>query len=423
MKLNNILIVACLCSMFGCKSYEDHDIHFKTQEFLNVFDSKINFCISGKEEVKYFVKLSYNDVLIDTMSILSTLDQSFKEFNFKLSNLNEELPIMAYKLLLDSEIKLKLSATNLENKIYLDTVITVNVRIPPICAISKVTGNNFANASLNNVLEFKQKIRSYFSAGRESDIDKAAILADMLISNSCHPTVTIQDLILPVLKTTDKIKVRILVDTVFDYSFIWRYPSIENKVYSDIDIEKAITDALNNQENKLQSEWHGEMEGESYVLEDDFQASLVGLIGIFVVNVDNSGSFTYHEFGNFLVDESPPSFNESNWCSFSGDPRYEGLLCLSTESFYGYNPYSVPFLGTVHGDVAEIYVDGKRIPFSGDKELYFKKSIYLDGGYNRVKVKVVDIKGNSAEYFIPITIESLEENNINIENEINIENR
>ena len=408
--------------LFSCKNYNDQKIQVREQEFVDLFSPSIDLCISGKEEVNYSVKLSYDNLLIDTFSVKSTLDKSFKKINFNFSKLKDDLPLLSYKLITTSQIKLELTAINKENRISIDTTITFKIKLPPISSVSSVDGSNFSSTTSDKTKEFEQKIRGSISTGLDKDIKRAAILTDMLITKTLHSTVVIEDFQMPVLKPTDKIKIKILTDTVFQYTVIGRYPSKSNKVYSDVDLDKTIKETMTNDLQKIKTDWHGKKEGNMFVLEDEIQATYGGLVGLFIINIDKNGSYSYCEVANFLGDETAPKFNNNRWGSFNGDARYEGLVCLETEHFYGFSPYSVPFIGKVYGDVKGIYVDGKRISFKAGEELYFKKSVYLDGGYNRVPIRVVDSKGNSADYFIPITIESLNKNEINIDNDINIEN-
>jgi hypothetical protein len=167
--------------------------------------------------------------------------------------------------------------------------------------------------------------------------------------------------------------------------------------------------------SSLKSDWLGKKNGNLFVLEDEINAEYEGLVGLFVININKDGLYSYQEVANFIVDDTAPEFENREYGTFRGDDRYEGLVCLSTENFYGFNPYKVPFIGQVYGDIKEIFVDGKRIPFTVGNDLYFKKSIYLDGGYNRISIKLVDLRGNSAEYFIPVSIKSLDINEINID--------
>ena len=90
---------------------------------------------------------------------------------------------------------------------------------------------------------------------------------------------------------------------------------------------------------------------------------------------------------------------------------------LERKDFYGYNPFKIPFVGQATGDIDKIYVNNKQVNFKLDEQIYFKQRIYLDGGYNRVPVKIIDKRGNITKSFIPITIEQTY-NNIDIDNEI-----
>lgn len=422
MKVNFIIVALTIILLCSCKSYSDQRFQIRNQESIDPFSPSLDICITGKDELTYLVKLSYDNLLIDTLTLKSTLDKSFTKAKFNFSKLKEELPLLAYRLITNPQINLNLSAINKRNKFILDTTISLIIRIPPISFVSTVEGNNFSTTTLDKSKEYEKKIREIFSDGNEDNIKRAAILTDMIVTKTLHPTVTIDERTLPILKATDKIKIKILTDTVYEYTVIGRYPSKNNKDYSDVDLDKQIKETMTNDLTQIKSDWHGNKIGNQYVLEDEIEATYSGLVGLYVINIDKNGSYSYYEVANYIVDETAPMFNNYKYGTFKGDERYEGLLCLSTEHFYGFNPYKVPFIGQVYGDIKEIYVDGKRIPFSVGTDLYFKKSIYLDGGYNRITVKLIDSKGNSAEYFIPVTIESLDKNEINIDNDINIEN-
>lgn len=416
------LLLLGIVFLFSCKNYNDHTIQVREQEFLDLFSPSINFCITGKEEINYSVKLFHNNLLLDTFSINSTLGESFKKFKFDFSKLKANLPLVSYKIITTSQIKLKLIAINNENKSRIDTTISFKVKLPPITCVSSVEGINFTSTFSNKIKKFENKIRTSVSLGIERDITRAAILTDMLNTKNPHPTVVIDDFSMPILKSTEKIKIKVLIDTVYPHTFISIFPSKNNKKYSDVDLDQKIKEKIKRGLHKNKNDWFGKKEGKMYVLEDVMTTTYDGLVGLFVINIDNDANYSYFEVGNFFVDKTAPNFTNVNWNSFNGDSRYEGLLWLENKHFYGYNPYSVPFVGMVYGDVKEIYVDGKKISFKVGEELYFRKYIYLDGGYNRVPIKIVDSKGNSANYFIPITIESLDKNEINIENEIQIEN-
>jgi hypothetical protein len=141
-----------------------------------------------------------------------------------------------------------------------------------------------------------------------------------------------------------------------------------------------------------------------------------------LINIDQFGEYTYQQLGAYLSDAAPPKFSNSTYCSKPDNPEYEGVVCIDNESFYGWSPFSVPFVGKAYGDIKAIYVDNMRVNFKIGQEIYFKKKVYLDGGYNRVPVKIIDNSGNVTESFIPITIKDMDNNDINIDNNINIDN-
>jgi hypothetical protein len=422
MKMSSIIIALVIILLYSCKSYSDQKIQIRNQEVIDPFSAALDICITGKDELSYLVKLSYDDLLLDTLTLMSGLDKSFAKVQFDFSTLKEELPLLAYRIVINPQIGLHLSAASKKKKIVLDTTVFLKIRIPPISVASTIYGDNFSTTTLDKTKKYEQKIKENFADGDEDDIKRAAILTDMILTKSLHPTVRINERSVPILRATDKVKIKILTDTIYEYTVVGRYPSKKNKDYSDVDMDKQIKETIKNDLAELKSDWQGVKIGDRYVLEDEVEATYSGLVGLYVINIDKHGLYSYHEVANYLVDESAPMFNNYRYGRFNGDERFEGLLCLSTEHFYGFNPYKVPFTGRVYGDIKEIYVDGKKIPFAVGADLYFKKSIYLDGGYNRITVKLIDSKGNSAEYYIPITIESLDKSEINIDNDINIEN-
>ncbi len=144
------------------------------------------------------------------------------------------MPLLAYRIIKNPQINLNLSATNKKNKLTLDTTISFKIKIPPVSFVSNVYGNNFSTTTLENTKKFEQKIRDNFSDANEYNIKRAAILTDIILTKSLHPTVTINERSLPILKTTDKIQINILTDTVYEYSMIGRYPSKNNKDYFDV---------------------------------------------------------------------------------------------------------------------------------------------------------------------------------------------
>jgi hypothetical protein len=412
-----VLVLATLFILISCTNYSDHKFLISKENKINLLSPSIDLCITGDQELNYRVTITTGDYLIDTLSIKSTREMSFTKAKLNFSNLKENLPLVIYRLVENPKLKITISAIGGNYKVRLDTTITLDIKIPPVSLVSILNENEYTPTSLvllnseKNELKLKKSIPNL----NETKIKKTEVLSDMIIRNSYHPAVSISESDLPIHKITDKIKVSVLTDTLYEYSIIGRYPSKNNKIYSEIDIDKEIKKVIKNNLSSLKSDWLGKKNGNLFVLEDEINAEYEGLVGLFVININKDGLYSYQEVANFIVDDTAPEFENREYGTFRGDDRYEGLVCLSTENFYGFNPYKVPFIGQVYGDIKEIFVDGKRIPFTVGNDLYFKKSIYLDGGYNRISIKLVDLRGNSAEYFIPVSIKSLDINEINID--------
>ncbi len=141
-----------LALLFGCKNYSDQKIQVREQEFIELFSPSIDICIIGKEEVNYAVKLSCDNILIDSFSIKSTLDKSFKKIKFEFTNLKDDLPLLTYKLITTSQIKLELVAINKENKIKVSS---------SVCFISYIVSSTLLFTISNLLLKSHHPYRAF----------------------------------------------------------------------------------------------------------------------------------------------------------------------------------------------------------------------------------------------------------------------
>jgi hypothetical protein len=85
--------------------------------------------------------------------------------------------------------------------------------------------------------------------------------------------------------------------------------------------------------------------------------------------------------------------------------RYEGKVCITCKDFKGSSPFNIPFVATIFGDISELYVNNKKVPFEEEGEIFFRQKISLENGYNRVPVKAVGKSGEKTEGYIEVNID------------------
>lgn len=86
--------------------------------------------------------------------------------------------------------------------------------------------------------------------------------------------------------------------------------------------------------------------------------------------------------------------------------KHEGQVTIDAREFSGYSPFNIPFVACIIGRVAELYVDGKKVTeFKGEAgEVFFRRKISLENGYNRIPIKAIGKSGNATEGYVEVTI-------------------
>ena len=100
-----------------------------------------------------------------------------------------------------------------------------------------------------------------------------------------------------------------------------------------------------------------------------------------------------------------------NFCLSSAFPplkKFEERVCINIDSWSGYldSTNSIPITGKIEGDIKSITVDGKKIVWDENKEIYQRISLYVYGGLNKYKVVVEDINGNKATGYVETDAEN-----------------
>lgn len=371
-KLISILIVIIIYT--ACKDYSDLTIVVKNNS-LDVLNPELEIALVGSEQIKGIINVKIGEETIGQGEIESHFDSEFSMITIDLTNLESLTKTISSSNHLKNEIKLNLVFVNEKEKVKVEKPISTKIILPPISKVENIEGDNFEKVNISNVSLISSIIKN-----------KSRVI---------EPKNSLNDF--KILKGSDKINIKVIVDTIYNKTLIGRYPVKESEIYKNASIEDALKNSINNELDEIKSDFKETLANGKYLVQDEIDANYSGFVGLYLINIDDLGNFFVQQIGIFCVDEISPNFNNSTNCSFSGNPKIEGQVCLDSKHFFGYNPYNVPFVGKAYGDVSKIIVDNMNVKFTIGEEIYFKKRIYLDGGYNRVPVKIVDKKGNVTE--------------------------
>lgn len=423
--MKHVLLFIVVLTIFStaCSDYSDHQVVINQIGTNSLFDAvTIEIGVQGKEELTYAAEISYKDKIISQSSVTSNFKPTKSLFNLDFSRLDDKAIDFAHDLIENQRIEFRLLLINESQKMLIDTTIYADFYMPPIARVLSADmshGMNDISSPLQSSLIESRKLHPNLD---ETKSHRVAFLSELLKNNQKGIHIKSRVNKLTPVKKGFKIDTRLITDTVFQYTVIGRYPAHTNNYYDEIDLDNIIKEYIDSNLDSIKSDWKGKRVNSDFIIEDKVSSEYAGLIGIYLINIDDIGQFTFQQVGSYLSDAVSPKFSHSSYCSEPRNPEYEGTVCIDSKNFYGWSPYNVPFVGRAYGDIKAIYVDNMRVKFELGEEIYFKKKVYLDGGYNRVPVKIIDNSGNVTESFIPITIKDLDNNDVNIDNNINIEN-
>jgi hypothetical protein len=88
--------------------------------------------------------------------------------------------------------------------------------------------------------------------------------------------------------------------------------------------------------------------------------------------------------------------------------KFEELVCIRIDSWNGYlnSTNSIPITGIVKGELKSITVDGKKITWDENNQIYQRINLYIYGGLNKYKVVVEDMAGNIATGYVQTDAEN-----------------
>lgn len=111
-----------------------------------------------------------------------------------------------------------------------------------------------------------------------------------------------------------------------------------------------------------------------------------------------------------LVDTVPPKL-ETDFC-LSSDASLDvsqEYVCVSIGSWTGYldSFNSVPITGSIRKTIKYITIDGKKIYWDENNEIYQRINLYIKGGLNKYRVIVEDKLGNKSTGYVETTAERI----------------
>lgn len=100
-------------------------------------------------------------------------------------------------------------------------------------------------------------------------------------------------------------------------------------------------------------------------------------------------------------DKTPPKI-EGYCFNFTALKKNEERVCIKIDSWNGYldSVNSVPITGKIEGGIKSITVDGKKITWDENNEIYQRINLYIYGGLNKYKVVVEDMNGNKSTGYV-----------------------
>lgn len=373
----------------SCKDYSDLELRLKSDE-IDMSDPKVSLALIGKEPINGMIRVKLNKEIIAQDTINSHLDEEFKTINLDFENSQSYLR----KVIEDKdELEVEVVFINESEKLKKEMKYSLKPNFPPISNVHRIDGNSF------------EKILIEFSDLKEKIVSRKSKFLE--IQN--RPKVS------SISSNNDAMLIEIEVDTVYDKVIVGRFPVSNNAIYDDNSLEEIVIGEIQNPTNQLTSDFYKKADNGNYIIQDTISVEYTGNIGIYLINIDKDNDYFIQQVGVLKGDNSKPNFENRTWCSFDGDIDVQGEVCIDTKDFYGYNPYNVPFVGKAYGDISKIYIDEKPVNFKIGEEFFFKKRIYLDGGYNRIPVRIIDKNGNETESFIPVTMKDMNNPNIDID--------
>lgn len=392
-RLENSILVILIVSLFSCESAKDYTAKVANAS-ISPTGGAFEISLEGKSRRHFEGRIIVDGTEVNTFEVASSPYPEFYQVTFDIKKI---VDLAAFDTLISfNNLPVKIVLLNKAREIRIDTIINFPFRRPPVVTSFRIIE--------------PEQLRGVVNLFSEADFIRN------LVRNGGHVIDNPKTKLLPTIftDTTQTVKVSLEIDSTYHKTVIGRWPSIKNRFYNRPDIESVMIESAKRYESI-------ENESRKNIVEKSVKMRFSGLNDIFLISFRNRDEFVIIKLFEAAVDNIGPVFSDYSR-SFDGDPEIEGHVFLRSEKFYGYNPYRVPFTGFVHGDIKQILIEGVPIQFTVGEDIYAKRTLDLDNGYNRVDVTVIDKRGNRTKGFIEITIERMTDEQVKIENNIDIDN-
>jgi hypothetical protein len=379
--------------LFSCESAKDYKINISNAS-INSAGGAFTISLEGKSERQFDGRIIIEGIELKTFQVQSSPNPDLSTIEFDIKEL-VDLAIFD-TLISTNKLPTKIILYNADKEIKIDTTFNLPFSAPPIITTIRVIEPKQLSGNIN-LYSKRDFIRNLVrNGGHQIYNPKSKLLARMFTD------------------TTQSLKISLEIDPTYDKTIIARWPSAKNKNYHYSNIQSVIIESAKQYESI-------ESDSRNKRIERDVRMRYSGLNDICLISFKSKNEFVIIKLFETAVDNINPVF--SNYSRvFTGDPQFEGHVFLRTEEFFGYSPYRVPFTGAVYGDIKQVLVEGVPIQFTPGEDIYVKRTLALDNGYNRINVTVIDKRGNRTKGFIEVTMERMTDEKVKIENNIDIDN-
>jgi hypothetical protein len=377
-----ILIVLISCNKYG-------DLKIITEDnSISITEPKLNIALMSSEPIEGYLQINYKENILASERISSSLEEKFVTYLLDLGELDSDKIFSTLQT--KQPLELTIIFVNEEEGSKIEKTENIYFKNQPISEVKLVKGPIIYHSFLS-----REDILKDVSRNKGNIIERPEVPNDLSVMEISTPST-----------------LKITVDTVYYRSVIGKYPIVSNRTHhSSMDgvIKQYIDSGIEN----INIDSILQLPDGNYIIQDNLETTYSGDIGVYLLNITEDEDYFVQQIGIFRINNSEPEFSRVRVfpTDFKKNPFTEGIVWLDTREFYGHSPFTIPFVGLALGDISEIYVNNSRIHFEIGKDIFFKKRIHLDNGYNRIPVKIVDSQSNVTESYITVIIETMSQSN------------
>ena len=195
----------------SCKNYDDLELIIEDSS-IYLLDETISIALEGSEKLNGTVEIKIGKKTIGEGKIKSNISAKFSEYKIDFSKLNEDLISFINTAQKKNKIELNLIFSNEKEKLKFEQKCSILINCPPISNIIEFEGENFK--------------RLYRNRKSSLSLSKAIKNHTNFLDLKSPPSN------IDILKQSTPTEIKILVDTIYDKTFILRDPTSYNRYES-----------------------------------------------------------------------------------------------------------------------------------------------------------------------------------------------